>query len=301
MSSRHLARSIVFQSAFEWDFRNLSRDEALQSLDRNRGEFGEGDSEKTFSENLLKGVIDKKVDLDNIIAKAAPDWPIDKISIADRNILRVGLYELLFSDRKEVPAKVAINEAIELAKTYSGEKSGGFINGVLGTIYKELGEPGKDETSKKNKKDVPFEKMPIKQLAGAVVYSIENGNIYFAFVHDVFGKWTLSKGKIKPDEDPKVGVVREIKEEIGIDISVEEELLKNEYVANHPEEGKIRKQVTYFLARSDRKDLKLGETGGLDDAKWFRLQDIENLNFYNDILPIITKAITIISSKETEK
>jgi len=297
MSSRHLARSIVFQSAFEWDFRNSSREEALLALERNNKEFGEGDSEKAFSQALLKGVIDKKADLDNIIVKAAPDWPLDKICIVDRNILRIGLYELLFSDRKEVPAKVAINEAIELAKTYSGEKSGGFVNGVLGTIYKELGEPGKEEVSKKNNRDIPFEKMPIKQLAGAVVYSVEEGNIYFAFVHDVFGKWTLSKGKIEPGEDPKDGAVREIKEEMGIDITIEDELLKNEYVANHPVEGKIRKQVIYFLASAKRKDLKLGDSGGLDDAKWFRLQDIENLNFYNDILPIITKAITIISSK----
>ncbi len=299
MSSRHLARSIVFQSAFEWDFRNSSREEALLSLERNNKEFGDGDFEKSFSENLLKGVIDKKTDLDNIIVKAAPDWPIEKISIADRNILRIGLYELLFSDRKEVPAKVAINEAIELAKAYSGEKSGGFINGVLGTIYKELGEPGKEEVSKKHR-DIPFEKMPIKQLAGAVVYSIEDGNIYFALVHDIFGKWTLSKGKIEPGEDPKVGAMREIKEEMGIDISIEDELLKNEYVANHPQEGKIRKQVIYFLARAERADLKLGDSGGLDDAKWFKLQEIQNLNFYNDILPIITKAITIISSKQNK-
>lgn len=139
--------------------------------------------------------------------------------------------------------------------------------------------------------------MPIKQLAGAVIYSIEDGNIYFALVHDVFGRWTLSKGKIKADEDPKIGAVREIKDEIGIDIIIEDELLKNEYVANHPEEGKIRKQVTYFLAKADRKELKLGDSGGLDDAKWFKLQDIQNLNFYNDILPIITKAVTIISNK----
>ena len=300
MSSRHLARSIVFQTAFEWDFRNSSREDALLSLERNSKEFGEGDAEKSFSENLLKGVIDKKADLDSIIVKAAPDWPIDKISIADRNILRIGLYELLFSDRKEVPAKVAINEAIELAKAYSGEKSGGFINGVLGTIYKELGEPGKEEVSKKNNRDIPFEKMPVKRLAGAVIYCIENDNIYFALVHDVFGKWTLSKGRIEENEDPKAGAARKIKEELGIDIKVEEELLKNEYVANHPQEGKIRKQVTYFLANSEMKDLKLGESGGLDDAKWFKLQDIQNLNFYNDILPIITKAITIISSREVK-
>ena len=298
MSSRHIARSIVLQTVFEWDFRNLSREASLESLARNSKEFGEGDSEKNFIESLLKGIIDKREDLDNIIVKAAPDWPIEKISIIDRNILRIGLYELLFSDRKEVPAKVAINEAIELAKTYGGEKSSGFINGVLGTIYKELGEPGKEEVSKKNHKDIPFEKMPIKKLAGAVVYTIKDDDIYFAFVHDVFGRWTLSKGKIEEGEDPKAGAIRELKEEMGVDITIEDELLNNEYVANHPEEGKIRKQVTYFLARSEMTDLKLGDSGGLDDAKWFKLQEIEGLNFYNDILPIITKAITIISSKK---
>lgn len=298
MSSRHIARSVVLQTSFEWDFRGLSREEALESLVKNNKEFGEGDSEKSFIESLIKGIIDKKEDLDNIIVKAAPDWPIEKISIMDRNILRIGLYELLFSDRKEVPAKVAINEAIELAKTYGGEKSSGFVNGVLGTVYKELGEPGKEETSKKSHKEVSFEKMPIKKLAGAVVYAEKDGDIYFAFVHDVFGRWTLSKGKIEPNEDPKDGAVRELKNEMGIDINIEEELQNNEYVANHPEEGKIRKQVTYFLAKAEMKDLKLGDSGGLDDAKWFKLQDIEGLNFYNDILPIITKAITLISSKK---
>ena len=297
MSSRHIARSIVLQTIFEWDFRSLSREESLESLSRNNSEFGEGDSEKSFIESLTKGLIDKKTDLDNIIVKAAPDWPIEKISIIDRNILRIGLYELLFSDRKEVPAKVAINEAIELAKAYGGDKSSGFVNGVLGTIYKELGEPGKEEVSKKSHKDVPFEKMPIKKLAGAVVYTVKDGDIYFAFVHDVFGRWTLSKGKIEEGEDPKSGAIRELKEEMGIDITIEDELLNNEYVANHPEEGKIRKQVTYFLARSEMGNLKLGDSGGLDDAKWFKLQDIETLNFYNDILPIITKAVTIISTK----
>jgi len=298
MSTRHLARSIVLQTAFEWDFRNLARAAALASLVRNMKEFGDGDSEKKFAEKLLSGVMDKKADLDSIIVKAAPDWPIEKISITDRNILRMGLFELLFSDRKEVPAKVAINEAIELAKVYGGEKSGGFVNGVLGTIYKELGEPGKDEVSKKQRKDIPFEQMPVKRLAGAVVYAVEKSVIYLALVHDVFGRWTLAKGSVLPEESERSGVVRKVKEEIGVDITVEDELLKNEYVANHPEEGKIRKQVTYFLARTDMADLKLGDSGGLDDVRWFKLQDIEHLNFYNDILPIITKAITLISKKQ---
>jgi 8-oxo-dGTP pyrophosphatase MutT (NUDIX family) len=133
-------------------------------------------------------------------------------------------------------------------------------------------------------------------LAGAVVYAKKADSIYFALVHDVFGRWTLSKGKMLEGEDEKVGVVRKVKEEIGIDVSVEAELQKNEYIANHPEEGKIRKQVTYFLAQAPMHELKLGPSGGLDDAKWFRLQELQDLNFYNDILPIITKAINIIGN-----
>lgn len=300
MSNRHLARSIVLQTAFEWDFRNLTREQTLESLKRINLEFGNNETDIPFMENLLKGVLDKQSDLDNIITKAAPDWPLEKISAVDRNILRVGLYELLFSDRTEVPAKVAINEAIELAKSYSGEKSGSFVNGVLGTIYKELGEPGKEETSKRKNKiaDIPFEDMPIKRLAGAVVYARQDGDIYLAFVHDVFGRWTLTKGKLGEKETMQDGVIREVKEEMGIGVEVEDELLNNEYVANHPEEGKIRKNVTYFLAKCPKMvDLKLGKSGGLDDTKWFKLQDIESLNFYNDILPIITKAITILSQK----
>src|SRR6185436_9106577 len=123
--------------------------------------------------------------------KAAPDWPLDKISPVDRNVLRVGLYELLFADREEVPAKVAINEAIELAKTFGGETSGRFVNGVLGAVYKEMGEPGKDAAPSKKKKagDVPYEKMLIQHLGGAVVYARHDNVIYMAFVHDIFGHW----------------------------------------------------------------------------------------------------------------
>ena len=94
-------------------------------------------------QKLAEGVIAKIGELDKIIGASAPDWPVDKLPIVDRNILRIGLYELLFADRNEVPPRVAINEAIELAKTYGGQNSGKFINGVLGTVYREIGEPDK--------------------------------------------------------------------------------------------------------------------------------------------------------------
>ena len=87
---------------------------------------------------LAKGVLAHRPQIDEIIKKSAPEWPIEQITIVDRNVLRIGIYELLFGDKNEVPPKVAINEAIELAKSYGGESSGRFVNGVLGTIYREM-------------------------------------------------------------------------------------------------------------------------------------------------------------------
>ncbi len=298
MANRHLSRSIVMQTLFEWDFKNLSQKEAEGVLDRNINEFASGINDNVFIKNLFDNVIKQKSTLDDIIVKAAPDWPLEKISVVDRNILRIGLYELIFANRSEVPAKVAINEAIELAKTFGGENSGKFVNGVLGAVYKELGEPGKDEVSKKKKiKDVPFEKMPIEKLCGAVVYAREGDDVYLALVHDVFGRWTLSKGHLNESEDEKEGTKREIKEEIGLDINVTERLGTNEYVASDPEKGKIRKQVIYHLAESPFVDIKIKKSGGLDDAKWFKITDILDLKLYDDIVPIFTKAINILLKK----
>ncbi|OGY67771.1 MAG: transcription antitermination factor NusB, partial [Candidatus Harrisonbacteria bacterium RIFCSPLOWO2_02_FULL_45_10c] len=120
----------------------------MEIVDRNLQEFGPGIDEPDFARKLVKGVIEHKKDIDAIITKAAPDWPLEQIAIVDRNALRIGLYELLFADRAEVPPKVAINEAIEIAKNFGGPNSGKFINGVLGTIYREIGEPGKDDKPK---------------------------------------------------------------------------------------------------------------------------------------------------------
>lgn len=297
MANRHLSRSIILQTLFEWDQGGLERSLAEAALKRNVEEFAKNKSDLAFMERVLDGVLGKQKELDLVIEKAAPEWPLDRIAPIDRNILRLGLYELLFSDRKEVPAKVAINEAIELAKQFGGDNSGRFVNGVLGAVYKELGEPGKDEVTKK-KKDVPFEKMPIVRLAGAVVYAVHEGEMYLALVHDIFGHWTLSKSKVAEDETPEQGATRALREEVGLDIEIESELGANEYVANKPDIGKHRKQVTYYLASAPYVDMKMEKKGGLDDAKWFKVAEILDLNFYEDILPIVTKAVTKLVAKK---
>jgi transcription antitermination protein NusB len=145
MANRHLARSIAMQSLYEWDFWGKDQNRLEEIIQKNIDEFGVGLEGVDFIKQLINGVIENLPKLDQIIEKSAPEWPLDQITIVDRNILRLGLYELLFGKREEVPPKVAINESIELAKSFSGESSGKFVNGVLGTVYREIGEPQKDE------------------------------------------------------------------------------------------------------------------------------------------------------------
>lgn len=300
MANRHLARSVVLQTLFEWDTASVAEAEVPAVLERNIEEFGGDATDRPFMEQLLNGVLAKRPDLDLVIEKAAPDWPLDRIAPVDRNILRLGLFELLFSDRSQVPAKVAINEAIELAKIFGGDSSGRFVNGVLGAVYKEMGEPGKDETGKKDK--VKREALPIEHLGGAIVYAEHEGQYYLALVHDVFGHWTLSKGRLAEATDIPAATARKIEEEIGLPVEIEEMIGENEYVASHPERGKYRKHVTYFLAHGAFEPLKLAEgKGGLDDVRWFRLTDILELNFYDDMLPIVTAGVQTLLDKAQAK
>jgi N utilization substance protein B len=157
MASRHLSRSVAMQSLYEWDFRGKNNELLAEIVDRNINEFALGIEDTSFIYDLVRGVIEHIKELDQIIEKAAPQWPLEQIAIVDRNVLRLGLYELLFGKREEVPPKVAINEAIELAKSFGGDSSGKFVNGVLGTIYREIGEPGKDDAppaKDKNKESI---------------------------------------------------------------------------------------------------------------------------------------------------
>lgn len=142
MATRHLIRSIVLQSLYEWDFYNKKED-FVKALERNIQEFGSGIDEPEFAWRLANGVIEHLKEIDEIIRKAAPQWPLEQLPVIDRNVLRIGLYELIYADRAETPEKVAINEAIELAKNFGGESSGKFINGVMGTVYKEMEEKNK--------------------------------------------------------------------------------------------------------------------------------------------------------------
>jgi N utilization substance protein B len=293
MANRHLARSIVMQTLFQLDFTGkLGGKDLEEELQKNISDFAPGMESDDFSIELFKGVLSKRSVLDEIIEKAAPDWPIEKINVVDRNILRLGLFELAFGDHENVPPKVAINEAIELAKKFGGESSGRFVNGVLGAIYKEMGEPGKEQGSVKTSK---AKDIPVDEKAGAVVYAEHEGKTYFAMIHDVFGFWTLSKGSVEEGENPEDTVMREVMEEMGLPVVVKGALGENEYIANHPKKGKIKKHVQYFIAESPYQKIELEESGGLDDAEWFSFDEVVDLKMYDDITELIAKAITQLS------
>ncbi len=140
MANRHLSRTVAMQTLYEWDF-NSKKDSLKVLAKHNIEQLAPGIEDPAFIYALLNGVESNIEQIDETITETAPEWPLEQITVVDRNILRLGIYELLFD--KEVPPKVAINEAVELGKTFGGESSGKFVNGVLGTLYKKLfpGEP----------------------------------------------------------------------------------------------------------------------------------------------------------------
>lgn len=145
MANRHLSRSIALQSLFAWDFSGQQPHTLKETTRYTIAEFAPGLDDADFIYDLVFGVQKSLKDIDLLISASAPDWPLEQITNVDRNVLRLGIYELKIAHAEDVPPKVAINEAIELAKTFGGASSGKFVNGVLGTIYKQMGEPRKEE------------------------------------------------------------------------------------------------------------------------------------------------------------
>jgi len=136
MSNRHLARTIAMQSLFLWDFKGQQEKDLGDTVKNVFANFAPDFDDHGFVKNLIKGVMAHLEEIDKYITLYATEWPLDQITIVDRNILRIGVFELIFND--DIPAKVAINEAIEIAKTFGSESSGKFVNGVLGAIYKDV-------------------------------------------------------------------------------------------------------------------------------------------------------------------
>lgn len=258
-------------------------------LARDLGDASGKDADHAFAKNLITGILGKKDELDAIISKAAPQWPLERIAPIDRNVLRIGLYELLFGNREEVPPKVALNEAIELAKAYGGDSSGKFINGVLGAVYRDIGSPGKD--------DAPKEVTPIphENLGGVFLGTLNDGAVHVALVHDAFGKWTLPKARCMAGELSDAAARRAMTEELGVSGTIRMPLGEHEYTAHEPDIGRIQRTVGYFFAHTttlSKLECKICE--GITEARWFAEHELGGLDMYSDLSPIIEAGIKAV-------
>jgi len=199
------------------------------------------------------------------------------------------IYELKYA--QDIPPKVAINEAIELAKTYSGVSSGKFINGVLGSIYKDMQEKGE-------KKDL--EKEPPREFsAGGVVYRQESDNYMFIVIYDAYDKWTFPKGHIKEEEDQEKAAKREIGEEVGIKQLVNQGYLGSiDIKVNEPNKRAVPKTVHYYLFETSETNIKIAKKEpGVQEAKWATQVEVLEIIGYENAKEIFIKALELLKLK----
>lgn len=285
MASRHLSRIATLQALFAQDVReSLKLDDVLNAWRKNTDSLAHGDEDASFTKSLIKGVCAKHTELDDVIKKSAPQWPLEKIAIIDRNILRIGLYELLFlSD--SVPPKVALNESIELAKTFGGDASGKFINGVLGAVYRDIGSPRYKEAPQERDK-------PSEDASGVVVCSFEKGEVFVALVLDPFDTWTIPKSRLKEGELSEDTAKRTIKEELGLEtVTLHSVVGEHSYTAHDPEKGALKKNVGYFLACSPKVPLVSSKKETVKEVRWVAEEDLTRFSIYEDLRTTIEKGI----------
>jgi N utilization substance protein B len=151
MPNRHLARTLVVQALFQWDFDRQNTDGLQEAIAFIRDSFAPTFDDHAYVEQTVSAIVGHIEAIDDAITRFAPDWPLATMNRVDRNVLRVGAYELLYADA--IPAKVAINEAIEIAKAFGGETSGKFVNGILGAMYKAQVAEGRVKTIDQPKAD----------------------------------------------------------------------------------------------------------------------------------------------------
>lgn len=287
MSNRHLARTLALQALFQWDF-NDKKENLDEILQYNFQEFAPEFDDEGFSNALLDGLKKHVKEIDKLIVKFAPEWPLDQITTTDRNCLRIGIYELKFDPT--IPPKVAINEAIELAKTYGGESSGKFINGVLGSIYKEM------ET--KGEKQNMDEKITKETSVGGVVYFQDSDKYRIILILNAYDRWALPKGHIEANENHEKTVLREINEETGLkNLEVQNYLGEIEFKIKKPKTTTVLKTVHFYLVKSLDDKIKVPKIDELKDVKWFDSKTAYQKLDYENVKDIMIKAYKILNIK----
>ena len=291
MANRHLARTLVLQALYEHDF-NKGKKDIVKIVEHNHKEFAPDFDDQGFSLALAEGASKNQKKIDQMIIKFAPEWPLDQITMTDRNVLRMGIYELKMSE--EIPPKVAINEAIELAKAFGGDSSGKFVNGVLGSIYKEMMKKGEKQT---------LASQGIKEVsAGGVIYRQADDGYYFVLIKDAYDKWTFPKGKVDGNEKLEVAALRELSEETGLKKLTEHGYLGETEVKVHkPGEKPYRKLIKYFLVEAKDQKLTVPDVSELQDVQWFSLHEAIDRLDYDNAKDIFKKGLEKLALQKNEK
>jgi transcription antitermination protein NusB len=292
MASRHLSRIAALQALFAADIRaDVSLATLIQTWEANTDSLAHDDEDHTFTKQLLHGISAKHHEIDAVIEKAAPQWPIEKIAAMDRTILRLGLYELLYGSTISVPPKVALNEAIELAKIFGGDASPKFINGVMGAVYREMGSPRKGESPR-------HESPRDDHAAGVVVCAHDAGVWYVALILDPFHKWTTPRSSVHPGELAHTAAVRAVAEELGIrDLTSMKPIGEYHYPVRKPGEETGDRHVMYFLACTKKVPLTPSVKESVKDARWFLVTDLPEEAMYDDLRILIESGITIAQTE----
>lgn len=298
MSNRHLARTIAIQSLYQWDF-NHKKEDIGAIVRQNLAAFAPSFEDGGFTEALVRGVMKYQKEIDACIVKYAPEWPLDQVMPIDRNILRIGIYEL---EHSEIPPKVAINESIELAKTFGGESSSKFVNGVLGSIYQDMekygrrvsraGSPLTPTLAAGIEVGVPSGALQETSAGGVVYRRNEKGEYEFALIQDAIYRWTFPKGKVEAGETLEVAACEEVGEEIGVrEVRVVCPLGKIHITVNAPGKAPVPKVVHYFLMEALDPRLTITPDNEVKGGEWVPVNRVLLMLGYENAKEIFRHAL----------
>ncbi|MFA4872776.1 MAG: transcription antitermination factor NusB [Patescibacteria group bacterium] len=302
MSNRHLARTIALQSLYQWDF-NHQREDMHTIVAQNLKDFAPSFDDDGFTVTLVNGILSRRGEIDPLITQYAPEWPLDQIPPIDRNILRIGIYELRTS---EVPPKVAINESIELAKTFGGESSSKFVNGVLGNIYKDMETRGERVSTPSIRETQAPESSasasPAQEVsAGGVVFRKDvHGACQFALIQDAIYRWTFPKGHVEAGESLEQTACAEVGEEIGIKkVRVVCPLGKIHITVNTPGKPPVPKVVHYFLMEALEDTLHIVPDNEIKGGDWVPQNEVLLLLGYENAKEIFRHALKQLNPEQS--
>lgn len=305
MLTRHASRELTLQCIFNIDSRfdlkeninKIDSEDIYENIFSSLYKKKEDDNDE-FSQNLFFGVIENIESIDEIITESTSSWGIDKTAVIDRSLLRLAIYEMLFYN-SDVPIKVVMNEAIELAKTFGHKSSSKFVSGVLGNIYEASGLKEKDDKIEEGKQDKEYEGAIMEGKIGAMVFSRKDGEIYLAFLKNLFGFWTLAKGSIEDETiNLEESAIKKIKQKIGLDIKIIEKIGESIYRDRGENKIPVNKKTVYFLAESEHVKLVLEKGNrGLREAKWIKSDELDSIKKYEELTPIFKKGLDIINNK----